>query len=147
MSVSIIDGTLESVTIKRKASRIWRLADVVFRRADGALETMTGTVVVTPAMGELLRPGLTGRFYTFKSIDHGGIHAVKPSGGATTMRFPATNETMMAILVGVNIVVAALTYAIDQQPFWLPIALIPFTGILWFFYRRVRVEAEAQVAA
>lgn len=147
MPVSTIDGTLESATVKRKASRIWRLTDVTFRKADGSLEALPGAVLTTPYIGEMLKPGLSGRFYTFRSIDHGGIHAVRPAGGGVTAQFPGFNEKLMAILVFVNIAVVALVYAVDQRPFWLSVALIPFSAVLWFLYREPRMEAEAQVAA
>lgn len=146
MAVSTIDGTLESVTVKRKASRLWRLHDIVIRRPDGGEARIEGMCVVTPEIGAALQPGVTGRFYFYKSIDNKGIHAIRASDGSLLMKFPGSNEKLMAILFVINVVAAAAVYAVDARPNWLMLGLIPFTGILYLVYRSARREAEAQVA-
>lgn len=147
MSVSAIDGTLESVTVKRKTGKIWRIGDLSIRKADGANETIVGVAVVTPEVGAALQPGTTGRFYLYKAIDHKGIHAIRPASGPLVAKFPSTNETLMAILFVINVIVVIGLSAVAERPSWLAIALIPFTGTLFFLYRATRVEAEKQVAA
>lgn len=147
MAVSVIDGTLESVTVKRKASRVWRLHDLVFRTAAGGETRLDGMTVVTPDIGVALQPGVNGRFYVYRAIDHKGIHAVRSPDGSVLMKFPRSNETLMAVLFFINIAAAAAMFAIDGSPNWLTVALIPFTSVLWFLYRAARREAEAQVIA
>ena len=146
MSVSAVDGTLETVTVKRKASKVWRLADLRIRQRDGS-ETVLPSAIATPDVGAALQPGTRGRFYLYKAIDHSGVHAVRPEGGALLANFPRTNETLMAVLFAINMVVVLAMLAIRDGVMWLPIALIPFTAVGWFFYRKTRLEAEAQLAA
>lgn len=145
MAVSVIDGTLEKVTVKRKASQVWRLHDLAFRADDGGETRLDGMCVVTPTIGALMQPGARGRFYVYRAIDHKGIHAVRSPDGAVVMRFPRSNETLMGILFVINILAAGAMYALDGRPNWLTLALIPFTSALWFFYRATRKAAEAQV--
>ena len=147
MAVSIIDGTLESVTVKRKASRVWRLHDLTFRNDQGVETRLDGMCVVTPQIGAALQPGVSGRFYVFRAIDNKGIHAIRSPEGSVLMKFPRSNEQLMGVLFVINLVVAAAMFAIDGRLSWLTIALIPFTSILWFLYRSTRKEAEAQVIA
>ncbi len=147
MSVSTIDGTLESFTVKRKASKMWQLKDMAFRKADGATETIDGAVIVTPEIGAALQPRVSGRFYFYKAIDHKGIHAIRPTGGALLAKFPATNENLMAIVFVINLVFLVGMIALEGRAYWISIALVPFTGVLYFIYRASRVEAEKQLAA
>lgn len=146
MSVSAIEGTLEAVTVKRRASKVWRLGDIKIRRADGG-ETALGMAVATPEVAAALQPGVRGRFYLYKAIDHQGIHGVRPEGGALVAQFPRTNETLMAVLFVINLVVVAAMLALDDRLPLLALLLLPFTGTLFFVYRKTRLEAEAQLAA
>ena len=146
MSVSILDGTLESVAATKRG-RIVRLKDVTLRKTDGSEESLPGLTVATPKVAEALKPGLEGRFYLFKALDHKGIHAVRPKGGATVMAFPRTNETLMAILFVINVVWVAATVALRDGVPLLGVGLMVFTAVLFFLYRATRIEAEAQVAA
>lgn len=147
MAVSVIDGTLEAVTVKGRTAKVWRLNDLAIRKADGALEMLKGMTVATREIGEALQPGLTGRFYLYKSIDHRGLHAIRPSGGQLLHRFPATNENLMAVLFFINLAVLGGMTALNGQPYLLNIALVPFTAVLYVLYRRTRMQAEAQVNA
>lgn len=147
MAVSFIDGTLETITVKRKASRVWRLHDLSFRTDAGVAARLEGMCVATPEVGAALQPGVRGRFYIYKTVDHRGIHAIRSPDGAVLMKFPRANETLMSVLFVINLIVAAAMYAIDGRPNWLTLALIPFTGVLWVLYRATRKEAEAQVIA
>jgi len=147
MTVSTIDGTLESVSVKRKASKLWRMENLSFRKADGSEEPFPGIMVVTPEVGAQLQPGAAGRFYLYKSIDHRGLHAVRLADSTVLMKFPATNENLMAVLFVINLAVLIGLMVVEGRPYLLTIALVPFTGVLYFLYRRTRVQAEAQVAA
>lgn len=147
MAVSSVDGTLEAVTVKRKAAGLWRLADIRIRRPDGTEEVLPGSTVTTPLVGAALEPGTVGRFYLYKSIDHRGIHAVRTAGGKLIAQFPTTNERLMAVLFVLNLVVLAALYAVSRQVSLLALILLPFTGTLFFVYRATRQAAEAQVKA
>lgn len=146
MSVSIIDGTLEAVTVKRRAAKLWRLADVRLVGRDG-VETVLRVAAVSPEVGAALQPGTKGRFYLYKTVDHQGIHAVRPEGGTLIASYPTTNETLMITLFVINIVVIAAMVAINNSLPLLALLLLPFTGVLYFLYRATRIEAEAQLAA
>ena len=142
MAVSKFDATLLDLAVKRRSASNWRLADLRFRRADGK-ETTIPAAVVTPEVGAALAPGLTGRFFFYQAIDH----AIRPAGGALVARFPSTNETLMAVLVAINVVwVGAMAMLDDRIPIF-GLFLIAFTGALFFLYRATRKQAEAQLAA
>lgn len=103
--------------------------------------------MVTPEVGAALAPGLTGRFFFYQAIDHKGLHAIRPAGGALVARFPSTNETLMAVLVAINVVwVGAMAMLDDRIPIF-GLFLIAFTGSAFFLYRATRKQAEAQLAA
>lgn len=146
MSVSMIDGTLEAVTVKRKASKVWRLTGLKFRNADGS-ETDLASAVATPRVGAALVPGTTGRFYLYSAVDHKGIHGVRPAGGALVTDFMRTNETVMAVVFFVNLVWVGVTVVLRDGIPLLGAGLMVFAGVFYFVYRATRVEAEAQVAA
>lgn len=146
MSVSIIDGTLETITAKPRG-RMVRLRDVTFLKADGTKESLPGLTIAAPLVAEALRPGTRGRFYLFKALDHKGIHAARPTGGRSILAFPRTNETLMAILCVINLVWVAATVVIREGVPLLGVALMVFTAVLFLLYRATRMEAERQVAA
>ncbi|BCW87438.1 hypothetical protein sos41_05670 [Alphaproteobacteria bacterium SO-S41] len=146
MSVSTIDGTLEAATMKRKASKVWRLTDLTFRAADGT-ETVLKSAVATPEVGAALQPGTTGRFYLYNAVDHKGIHGVRPTGGALVTGFMRVNERLMALLFAINLVWVGVMIGMREGVPLLGVGLIVFSGVLFFVYRATRVEAEAQVAA
>jgi hypothetical protein len=147
MTVSTIDGTLESVNVKRKYAKLWRLSDLVFRKADGSQDVLDGQTIVTPEIGAALQPGVAGRFYIYKALDHKGIHAVRSPDGAVLMQFPKTNETLMMILFLVNVVWVTLMVVVREGLPLLGVALIVFSAVLYLLYRGTRVQAEAQVNA
>ena len=145
MAVSKFDATLLDLAVKRRSASNWRLADLRFRRADGK-ETTIHAAVVTPEVGAALAPGLTGRFFFYQAIDHKGLHAIRPAGGALVAGFPSTHETLMAVLVAINVVwVGAMAMLDDRIPIF-GLFLIAFTGALFFLYRATRKQAEAQLA-
>ncbi len=146
MAVSTIDGTLEAVTVKRKASKVWRLSGLVFRKADGST-TELASAVATPQVGAALLPGTTGRFYLYSAIDHKGIHGIRPSGGALVRGFMRTNETLMIALFFLNLAWVGLTIALRDGIPLLGAGLMIFSGVFYFVYRATRLEAEGQVAA
>lgn len=147
MPVRTIDGTLEAVTVKRKTSKLWRLADVRIRKTDGTVETLPKTLIATPNVAAKLTEGASGRFYVFKAPDHSGIHGVRLADGSLVSGFPRVNETLMLVLLPINILVLMLVFTVNAGIALLPALLIPFSAVMWYLYRQTRLEAEAQLAA
>ena len=85
MAVSIIDGTIEEVELKRR-----RKLGTVYRRgscsgfADGSTKTWAKAVVWNN-VADRLKPGTQGRFYLYTAIDHRGIHGVRTADGKRFM--------------------------------------------------------------
>ncbi len=145
MSVSIIDGTVESADLRRATGKVRVYRSIAIRRAGGQVEEVKKPLVHAD-LAPLVEPGTSGRFYLFKSIDHRGIHAVRPQGGSPVFRYPRTNE-----LIGMGLTLfTAIWIAISMNYLGgLPIfALIGFViGLMvWVVNWQLRRSAERQFA-
>ena len=93
-----------------------------------------------------VEPGTSGRFYLFKSIDHRGIHAVRPQGGSPVFRYPRTNELvgMGLALFAVAWIALSMTYAGDVSIFALIVLVLG--ALAWIVNWQLRRSAERQFA-
>ncbi|MBX3560705.1 MAG: hypothetical protein KF780_02725 [Sphingomonas sp.] len=145
MGVSIIDGAIEAADLKRATGRVRIYRSITIRRGDGQTEEVKKPIVhadLTPHV----EPGKSGRFYLFQSIDHRGIHAVRPHGGAPVFRYPRTNELAgmgLTLFTAVWIAIS-LNYIGDFSIFALLGFLIGAT--VWVLNWRLRRSAERQYA-
>lgn len=146
MGVSVIDGTIESAELKRTAPGMRVYNSIVFRLPNGETKTLAKPIA-HPTVGEHLIPGTTGRFYTFASIDHRGIHAVRTSDGKALYAYPKNNEVIGMWVTIFAVAAAALMIAlIGDFSIWLLIAII-LGPILWIYNRNLRQQAEQQFNA
>lgn len=146
MSVSVIDGTIESAELKRTAPGARFYKSIVFRLPSGETKTLAKPIA-HPTMGNLLQPGTSGRFYTFASIDHRGVHGVRTSSGEALYAYPKNNEvigmwvTIFAIVAG-----AIMIGLMDKISIWLLICIV-LGPILWIYNRKLRLEGARQFEA
>lgn len=145
MSVSFIDGTIETADLRRATGKVRIYRSMTFRRADGRIEELRKPIVHAD-LAPLVEPGASGRFYLFRSIDHRGVHAVRPPGGAPVFRYPRNNELIgMGLTIFTAIWIAiSLNYIGDISIF----ALLGFAiGLMvWVVNWQLRRSAERQFA-
>jgi hypothetical protein len=145
MSVSIIDGTIEAADLKRATGKVRIYRSIAIRRAGGQIEEVKKPVVHAD-LGPLVEPGTTGRFYLFKSIDHRGIHAVRPQGGAPIFRYPRTNELagLGLTLFAAAWIAMGMAYMGDVSIF-APVVFV-LGALIWAVNWQLRRSAERQFA-
>jgi hypothetical protein len=146
MAVSIIDGTIEAMVLKRVRQNVRVYERISFVRDDGRPTTIAKAVVQAD-VAELLEPGTKGRFYVFNAIDHRGLHGVRTSEGRSVFAFSKMNERAMLVTIAVGLVLGFLYVAVlDRISLW-PILLLVLGVPGYFLYRRTRIEAESQFRA
>ncbi len=146
MGVSIIEGTIESADLRRKAARVRIYRSIVFRLADGETRTIAKPIA-HPDVAEYLQPGASGRFYLFTSIDHRGLHGVRTAAGAAAYAYPRNNEVVGLVLFLIAILwVGAGILVFQGLPILGTIVLI-LGALVWIVNRRLRGEAQRQFEA
>jgi len=146
MSTETIDGTIETATVKQSNAKVSIYDAIVVRQPDGS-ERRLEKVAVAPSVVEMLQPGVQGRFYTYKALDHKGIVAVRTKDGRSAFAIPSGNERimMMAAIVGLAWV---LVMVIARGGVPILGALLGIGGALgWFSYRKTRIESRARFDA
>ncbi len=145
MSVSIIDGTIESADLKRATGKARIYRGIVIRRADGRAEEVRKPIVHAD-LAAYVEPGTSGRFYLFKSIDHRGIHGVRPQGGDPVFRYPRTNELLgMGVTLFTAIWIAISLSALGGLPIFALLAFV-IGLVVWVVNWQLRRSAERQFA-
>ncbi len=145
MSVSIIDGIIESADLKRATGKMRVYRSIIIRRTNGQTEEVKKPIVHAD-LGPLVEPGTSGRFYLFKSIDHRGIHAVRPQGGTPVLRYPRSNELIgMGLTIFTALWIAFSLHFLDGfSIFALPGFVIGL--MVWVVNWQLRRSAERQFA-
>jgi hypothetical protein len=143
MSLSIIDGTIESMDLKRAAAKVRIYRTIVFRLPDGRSHTLAKPYVHETLARELA-PGTKGRFYLFSSIDHRGLQAMRADDGRAIFAYPKNNEVVGLVLlvlsgiwVGATIVLAYGIPVLGTLVLALSIAIV-------LVNRKLRIDAERQ---
>ena len=146
MSVAAIDGTLEAANLKRRVRNISVYDSLVIRR-DGGGEERLGKTMVSNQVADSLEPGTRGRFYTYASIDHKGMHGVRTADGKAVYDFPQNNEKIMLVVLALNLVwlVGGILY--DGRARYFPLALVVLAAVVYPLYRKTRLEARRQFDA
>ena len=146
MAVSIIDGTVEEVELKRRRKLGSVYSRILFRLPDGSSKTW-GKSVVWNNVADRLKPGTKGRFYLYTAIDHRGIHGVRTVDGEEIYGFGKVNEYVsIAVLVLSALTVAFSIMAIQDAPL-LAVILLVLSVPMYLLYRNTRVQAERQFKA
>lgn len=146
MSVAAIDGTLEAANLKRKVRNISVYDSIVIRRDGGGEERLGKTMVANP-VADALQPGTRGRFYTYASIDHKGMHGVRTADGKAVYDFPQNNEKLMLIVLAVNLLWLVGGILLDGRARYFPLALVALAAIVYPLYRKTRLESRRQFDA
>lgn len=146
MGVSIIDGRVDTADIKRENKNFRQYATLRFVTEEGREQTIKNAIAAN-GVAEHLRPGSTGRFYLFNSVDMRGVYGFRDSAGTVTRAFPGLNERLGLIAIGVALAAIVLyELAGDGTPVIVLIALL-LGGLGYFFSRRARIEVERAFAA
>jgi hypothetical protein len=146
MSVSIVDGTLEAVELRRKARHLSVFNLLLIRRVDGS-EQRVSKAVVAAKVAEALKPGASGRFYLYRSIDQKGVHGVRLADGTSLFDYPKLNERLMLMVLIVNCILLVGRLALEGRIWLFALALIVFAAIVYPLYRRTHMEARDQFDA
>jgi hypothetical protein len=146
MAVSIIDGTIEEVELKRRRKLGSVYSRIMFRLPDGTTKTW-GKSVVWNEVADRLKPGTKGRFYLYTAIDHRGIHGVRTADGGEVYGFGKVNEyASIGVLVLSALTVAFSIMAFQDAPLLATILLV-LSVPMYLLYRNTRVQAERQFRA
>ena len=143
MAVSIIDGTIEAMVLKRVRQNVRVYERIDFRLDGGGTSSIT-KAVVEAKVAERLEPGVSGRFYLYKAIDHRGIHGLRDKEGRALFGFSSMNERAMLVTIAIGTVLTILYVALlDKISLWGPLLVV--LGVPgYFLYRSTRVDAESQ---
>ena len=146
MGVSVIDGTIEEVVLRRRRKLASVYDRVVFRLADGSAKTW-GKSVVWNNVADLLKPGLEGRFYLYTAIDHRGIHGVRTMDGREVYGFGKQNEIISIVIFVTMALTTFLSVTALGHVQYLALILLVLAIPMYLLYRGTRVQAERQFQA
>lgn len=146
MAVSILDGTIEALELKRSARNLRIFQNIQFRLRDGSTRNMAKTIV-DEKVAQYLQPGASGRFYVFNAIDHRGIHAVRDDAGHAVCVFPKVNELAMLVLVLMNLAWVGVTLVTRAGVPVLGSALLVFATVYYIHQRKLGADARRQFSA
>ena len=140
MSVSIIDGSVESADLRRARGGLSIFRSVVFQQ-DGVGQRTIRNAVVTDSIAAELVPGTRGRFYVYNAFD---LKGVRSADGRDVYGFPGNNQKIFLILAIVNILWIALVVATRDAVPMLGVALLILAVVGYIFMGKGRREAQAQ---
>jgi hypothetical protein len=146
MAIEVIDGTIESATLKRSSAALALYDSIVIRTAEGS-ERRLDKVAVAPDVGAALMPGTGGRFYGYKAIDHRGLFAVRTSDGRTAFAIPSGNERIMLVAAIVGLAGFVILLMLGKGIGLLALVLGVLGVLGWLSYRRTRLDARARYDA
>jgi hypothetical protein len=146
MGVHIIDGTIESLELKRSVMNLRVFREIRFTLRDGGQRTVV-KAVTDKEVAIQLQPGASGRFYMFEALDQRGVHGVRDEQGHAVFKFPKNNEIGMGVVVLFSLLWASVTlYTVQDIP--LIALLILLLGTPYYFYlRNLRGQARRQFDA
>jgi hypothetical protein len=144
MATSIIDGTLiDCATGRSRPGKFTIYKSLTFERADGSTEILKRQVVRAD-VADLLKPGVSGRFYTFKALDLKGIHGVRLNSGASVYSYHTGNLLLFPVLAVVNVAwIILMIFTRDAVPM-LGVLMIGLAFVGYFITRRSMLETKEQ---
>lgn len=143
MSVSIIDGSIESADLKRARGGVSVFRSIGFQQ-DGVGPRTIRNAVVTDSIAAELVPGTRGRFYVYNAFDLRGVHGIRTADGREVHGFPGNNQKIFLIMGIVNILWIALVVATRDAVPMLGVALLILAVVGYIFMGKGRREAQAQ---
>lgn len=146
MGIQVIDGTIETATLKRSNDKLSIYDTVTFRLADGS-ESRLDKVAAAPNVAAILQAGVQGRFYSYKAIDHQGIVGVRTNDGRSAYAIPSGNERIMLMMAIAGLAWFVIVLMTRGQLALLGL-ILGVAGVLGYFsYRRTRIESRARYDA
>lgn len=146
MDTESIDGTVETATVKSSNAKVSIYESIVFRLADGT-ERRLEKVAAAPSIAETLQPGVQGRFYAYKTIDHRGLVAVRTKDGRSAYAIPSGNEKIMMIAAIVGLAWVLLMVVTRGGVPVIGLILAVGGGFGFYWYRKTRIESRARYDA
>lgn len=146
MQAEVIDGTVESATVKRATKKVAIYDSIAFRCADGS-ERRMAKVAVSPGIAETLKPGTKGKFYAYTAIDHKGLIAVRTADGRSAFAMPSGNERIMLMAMIAGVILFGVMLVSRGSVSILGVALALLGGFAYFSYRKLRVASRARFDA
>jgi hypothetical protein len=146
MTVSVIDGSIESAISRNLKSKYPLFDSVIFRDRNGASKTVE-KVSAASNVAAVLTPGASGRFYLTEALGQKGIHAVRLDDGRALHGFYNNMELILAIGALAGAFMLAVGIAGASGFMITPVILGIFLAIGWFMFRSVRLEGQRQFDA
>lgn len=146
MATGTIDGTVEQATVRRGGRGQTIYSEIRIRRDDGTVETLPKHVAAS-GLASALQPGSSGRFYTYKAIDHKGLSGFRGQDGRAIFAFPRTNEYLFVTLIAINAAVIVAGLAVFGDVWILPVLVIALCVFGWVFARKTHAEAQQRFDA
>ena len=143
MAVEVIDGTIESATVKRSTARVILYEGIVIRTTAGS-ERKLEKVAVAPDVAAAIQPGTEGRFYGYKAIDHRGLYGLRARDGRAAFAVPSGNEKIMLVMAIVGSLVLVVSLLLGKGLGVLALILAVLGTVGYVKYRGDRIEAKAR---
>ena len=145
MANFIVDGVIEEAKLRRSGRGQSIFDSLTIRLESGKRQTYR-KLIVANAMRDLLKEGLTGRFYLHNLIDQKGLHGLR-AGSDSLFAFPGGAEKLLGVLGLLNLLLLGGWIAFDGGVRLLPAIFGPLCLGLWVMLRLARKSAAAQFAA
>ena len=142
MSIDVIDGTIEAVTLQRVDGKSVLYKSITIRMGDGS-ERLLAKVAAAPAVAEMLQPGVAGRFYGYRAIDHRGLFGARTVDGRSNFVVPSGNERIMLMMALVGPAAFLITLFTRSAIMVLALLLSILGAVGFVRYRKTRIEAKA----
>ena len=146
MTVSIIDGRVETADLKRQNRHLHQYRTLSFA-LDGGGERVIRNAVVDNAVAARLQPGSAGRFYLFQGMDMRGVYAHRDPAGNIVKAFPGQNEKLGLIGAGLAIAAIVLFALFSDGVPWIAFIALILSVLGFFFTRQTRTAVERATAA
>jgi hypothetical protein len=143
MAVEVIDGTIESVALKRSNANTVLYDHIAIRTAQGS-ERRLEKVAVAPEVAAALQPGTDGRFYGYKAIDHRGLFGIRTRDGRSAFGIPTGNERIMLMMTFAGLGAFIVMLLLGKAFALLALGFGGLGAFAWFKYRSTRIEARAR---
>jgi hypothetical protein len=141
MATSTIDGTVEEAVLKRRRSQGSFYERIKFRLDDGSTRTWAKAHVMNN-VGDLLVPGMRGRFYLYTAIDHRGVSGVRMEDGREMFGVSRLNERV-GIGIAISMTILTILYVTILEKISILSLVLAILGVpMFFLYRQNRLDAE-----
>lgn len=147
MTTAIIDGTLiDSEVGRSRPNKFTIFKSLTFQRNDGSTEVLKRQVV-NAEIAEKLKPGASGRFYTFKALDMKGVHGIRLKDGTTLHKYHGANLMLFPVLGAINLAWIILMIITRDSVPMLGVFVLGLAIVGYFVTRKSIMETKRQFDA